>query len=122
MMVSRLLKSCATPPVSCPTASIFCAWRSCSSASRRRAWSREPFCDVIDELVGADPFDPRISQRVVLHLVEAPVALRIAELCGLRELLARERAAPDRPDRAPGAREHGRAGRACCRPTLGLTP
>ena len=27
MMVSRLLKSCATPPVSWPTASIFCAWR-----------------------------------------------------------------------------------------------
>ena len=32
MMVSRLLKSCATPPVSWPTASIFCACRSGSSA------------------------------------------------------------------------------------------
>ena len=31
-IVSRLLKSCATPPVSWPTASIFCAWRSSSSA------------------------------------------------------------------------------------------
>ena len=30
--VSRLLKSCATPPANCPTASIFCAWRSCSSS------------------------------------------------------------------------------------------
>lgn len=29
---SRLLKSCARPPVSWPTASIFCDWRSCSSA------------------------------------------------------------------------------------------
>ena len=31
MAVSRLLKSCATPPASCPTASIFCAWRNCAS-------------------------------------------------------------------------------------------
>ena len=29
--VSRLLKSCATPPASCPIASIFWAWRSCAS-------------------------------------------------------------------------------------------
>ena len=27
MTISRLLKSCATPPASRPTASIFCAWR-----------------------------------------------------------------------------------------------
>ncbi len=33
-MVSRLLKSCATPPVSWPTASIFCDCRSASSAMR----------------------------------------------------------------------------------------
>ncbi len=33
--VSRLLKSWATPPVSCPTASNFCAWRSASSARSR---------------------------------------------------------------------------------------
>ena len=31
MPASRLLKSCARPPVSWPTASIFCAWRSASS-------------------------------------------------------------------------------------------
>ena len=36
--VSRLLKSCATPPVSWPTASIFCAWR--SSCSSRWRWVR----------------------------------------------------------------------------------
>ena len=30
--VRRLLKSWAMPPVSWPTASIFCAWRNCSSA------------------------------------------------------------------------------------------
>ena len=34
MPVSRLLKSCAIPPASWPTASIFCAWRSCSSLRR----------------------------------------------------------------------------------------
>ena len=32
--VSMLLNSCAMPPVSWPTASIFCAWISCSSAAR----------------------------------------------------------------------------------------
>ena len=31
MTVSRLLKSCATPPVSWPIASIFCDWRNASS-------------------------------------------------------------------------------------------
>ena len=38
--VSRLLKSCAMPPVSWPIASIFCDWRSISSARRRSAMSR----------------------------------------------------------------------------------
>ena len=33
MTVSRLLKSCAIPPVSWPTASIFCDWRSWSPTS-----------------------------------------------------------------------------------------
>ena len=37
--VSRLLKSCATPPVSWPTASIFCAWRSDSSTLLRASYS-----------------------------------------------------------------------------------
>ena len=40
--VSRLLKSCAMPPASCPTASIFCDCRSCSSARRSAAAAR--FC------------------------------------------------------------------------------
>ena len=35
MIVSRLLKSWATPPASCPTASIRCECRSCSSRSSR---------------------------------------------------------------------------------------
>ena len=40
MMVSRLLKSCATPPVSWPTASSFCAWRSASCARFSSVMSR----------------------------------------------------------------------------------
>ena len=35
--IRRLLKSCATPPVSWPIASIFCAWRSASSMRARSA-------------------------------------------------------------------------------------
>ena len=41
MAVSRLLKSCATPPASRPTASIFCDSRSCSSRCRRSLMSRD---------------------------------------------------------------------------------
>ncbi|MCY1422329.1 hypothetical protein D9M71_380060 [compost metagenome] len=41
MPVSMLLKSWAMPPVSWPTASIFCAWRKASSARSR---SNISFC------------------------------------------------------------------------------
>ena len=37
--ISRLLKSCATPPANRPTASIFCACRSCSSNCLRSVMS-----------------------------------------------------------------------------------
>ncbi len=40
MTVSRLLKSCATPPASRPTASSFWAWRNWSSSLRRSVRSR----------------------------------------------------------------------------------
>ena len=39
MMVSRLLKSWAMPPVSWPIACIFCDWRNCSSMARRSVTS-----------------------------------------------------------------------------------
>ena len=39
MIASMLLKSCAMPPVSWPTASIFCIWRICASAAWRVAIS-----------------------------------------------------------------------------------
>ena len=40
MAVSRLLKSCATPPARLPTASIFCEWCSCSCEARNAASAR----------------------------------------------------------------------------------
>ena len=41
MIVSRLLKSCATPPVRWPMASSFCDWRKASSAADRRSIPRK---------------------------------------------------------------------------------
>ncbi len=52
MMVSRLLKSCASPPVSWPTASIFCA---CTSA----AWLA--FCSVMSVVMTKKPTTVRPS-------------------------------------------------------------
>src|SRR5581483_11665748 len=40
MLIRMLLKSCATPPASCPIASSFCDWRSCASSARRSVTSR----------------------------------------------------------------------------------
>ncbi len=59
--VSRLLKSCATPPVSCPTASSFCDWRARSSASRFSVRSR-----VILAKPSSRPCSSRIACRVAL--------------------------------------------------------
>ena len=70
---------------------------------------------VVDELVGADAVAVAIAQRVVAHLVGAPIARRIAELVDRRELLAGQRPAPHRLRRPPGARAAPRAARACCR-------
>ena len=38
-IIKRLLKSCATPPVSWPSASIFWAWARCAWASCRASWA-----------------------------------------------------------------------------------
>lgn len=46
MTCSRLLTSCAAPPVNCPTASMFCAWRSASSFLAQLLRS---FCDLLFE-------------------------------------------------------------------------
>ncbi len=58
MIVSRLLKSWAMPPVSWPTTSSFCDWRSVSSVSRRSfasASSRPTKCCVERTISAASP-------------------------------------------------------------------
>ena len=67
MPVRRLLKSCAMPPVSWPTASIFCDWRSASSACLRSAIASamrrfERFVQV-----AAWPVSARLARRDVLE-------------------------------------------------------
>ena len=65
--VSRLLKSCATPPASRPTASIFCAWRNwassclCSvmSSLMARKWVTVPPILVIGEIDAVPNIIPR---------------------------------------------------------------
>ena len=54
MPASRLLKSCARPPVSWPTASIFWLWRSASSA-----WARAAACSFSARDVAAAGIDQR---------------------------------------------------------------
>ena len=51
--VSRLLKSCATPPVSWPIDSSFCRWRSCSSVRSRSAIERQQLVMGMLQLGGA---------------------------------------------------------------------
>ena len=80
MTVSRLLKSCAMPPVSWPIASIFCAWRSRSSLARRSVMSRvilakpirlppSPRIALMTTL--AQKRDAVLAQSPALHLVFA---------------------------------------------------
>ena len=57
MTCRTLLKSCATPPVSLPTASIFCAWRSCASASACSATAAATRCSSM--LVGLPQYAAR---------------------------------------------------------------
>ncbi len=60
-----------------------------------------PLGDVVHELVGSNPLAVLISQRAVLHLVDAQSTFGIAELADRRKLLAGERPAPDRFDSLP---------------------
>ena len=57
MTVSMLLKSCAMPPDSRPTASIFCAWRSACSVDSRRLTS------CCRRSVRRSAMMPRLTQR-----------------------------------------------------------
>ena len=53
-IISRLLKSCATPPVSWPSASIFCACASCCLRALERFLRVAPLGDVARDLGEAD--------------------------------------------------------------------
>ena len=69
--ISRLLKSCATPPVSCPSASIFCARRKASSACSRAA-----ICSCKRRLAAtASAFDaPRRAMSIAAKMRTTPIA------------------------------------------------
>jgi hypothetical protein len=72
--VSRLLKSWAMPPVSWPTASIFCAWRSASSALSALAdLGLEPVERGAE--VGGALADPALERLVALRRVDSACQL-----------------------------------------------
>ena len=79
------MKSCAIPPASWPIASIFCAWRSCSSRLRRSVWSRpnaiQPSCSPSGEtiarvrhaMVRSSPLRVRTTLSNASGMAAAPV-------------------------------------------------
>ena len=83
MTVSRLLKSWAMPPVSWPTASIFCDWRSASSACSRSAIAAATRClqrlvQLAQRLLGA----PSLGDLALRRLVEPGIVDRDRRLAG----------------------------------------
>ena len=60
MIIIMLLRSWATPPANRPTASIFCAWRTCCSASIRWVMSRPT-----PTMPATSPPGPRSGESVV---------------------------------------------------------
>ena len=89
---SRLLKSCATPPVLAEQFHLLCQAQRLPLA--RPVLIAQALGHVIHELVAPIRFGA-IPQRVETQLgLRAPVARRIAELLGCRELVAAEGAPP----------------------------
>ena len=72
MTVRRLLKSCATPPASRPTASIFWAWRSCASLwrSASSARLRSVMSSTVDWMAGS--FSQRIAETWMSNQTSEP--------------------------------------------------
>ena len=64
MAISRLLKSCAMPPVSCPMASIFCDWSSASRACSRAFCVSLALGDVARDLGEADERAGFVADRI----------------------------------------------------------
>ena len=86
MMVSRLLKSCATPPVSWPIASIFCAWRSASSTrSRSSIWAMSARFAAASSSVRS----PTRASRVSVRSLSAPTRCSRSSSIRLRSVMSR---------------------------------
>ena len=94
--LSRLLKSWATPPASRPTASIFCAWRSCASTLALASPQALLVGDVVDDDDARRPAlevegvrdDVDVDQRAIgLAMAVAPTAALRLEAAPAREHL-----------------------------------
>ena len=71
MACSMLLKSCAMPPVSWPTASIFCDWRSCLGPSRPAPLVQGIHVDEVGGPVGDAGFEcPAASRASVMSTAQ----------------------------------------------------
>ena len=108
MTVRMLLKSCATPPVSWPTASIFCDWRSCASAGDLVG----QVADECVEHVAAQAAQRRDGDLDPELAAVAPAPLRSRSACpGLRPRRCRGsvRAPPRDARGGPAARSWWRA-------------
>ena len=64
MTVSRLLKSCATPPVSWPIASIFCAWSRAARGASLQRLLRASRRSVTSRVILAKPISVPSSSRI----------------------------------------------------------
>src|SRR3972149_5512002 len=69
-----LLKSCAMPPASRPTASSRCAWRSCSSSALRPLASRPRARRLVAALAAAGGADVRVEAAGPFALTDQPSA------------------------------------------------
>ncbi len=100
--VSRLLKSCATPPgqlSECFELRHFVNTRRCFGKARLVA---QALRYIMNEFICPDL--PTLASRrtIELHLVMTPVTARIAELGSFGEFLATQRPRPDGPRVIPG--------------------
>ena len=98
MMVSRLLKSWARPPVNWPSASSFCACINCSRASSRRCWASRR--SVMSRVILARP----ISLPCLSYTVSSTVSAQKR----LPSLRSRQPSSRNRPSRS--ATESARSG------------
>ena len=94
--VRRLLKSCATPPVSCPTASSRWAWRSAASVR-----SRSSICSAICRLVSS------ARARAKLFSTSSTSARRLSVASNNNSAPVNPAAANPNDTTIPAPRRHG---------------